>query len=334
MFSGSVIARNRAVLAAVIVVLVLGIFAVFGGKALMTLLVLALAAMVPIGLAAIGEIINERAGLVNIGIEGIIVVSALVAVISAEAAQDPYLGLVGAALAGGLMAAVFGWVTTYGHGSQVIAGVGLNLVALGAVALTLVLQWNTPGFHMLLNDALRPARIQTGAGVISWLCIATFVLAAVTWFLLENTRFGLRLKAAGNNPFVTDAMGLDVYRLRLLACTMGGVFAGLAGGYLALDYLGGVTRDVAQGRGFIALACLVFGALDIPLVLGIAFVFGLSEALALWLQNVTWAKDFVINGGGFFLLMIPYLAVVVALALFPGFERLSNMIGATYWRGR
>lgn len=326
--------RNRLILAVVIVVLLAGIGLTLGGSALATITLLGVAAMTPIGLAAIGEIINERGGLVNIGIEGIMVVAGLTSIMAAEAAGNAYLALVAAMATGAVIAFVFALISTHGRGSQIIAGLGLNLVALGIVALGLLQYWGTPGFHMLQGDELRPHRILTPFGPISWLYFLTFIVGFLAWFMLNQTRFGMHIQASGNNPFVADANGIDVYRVRIKACVIGGMLAGLAGGFLALDYLGGVTKDVSQGRGFMALACIVFGALDIPLVLGIAFVFGLTEAVALWAQNAPWAKDFVNAGGNSFLLMIPYLAVIVALAMFPGFERLSKMIGENYWRGQ
>jgi simple sugar transport system permease protein len=179
---------------------------------------------------------------------------------------------------------------------------------------------------------MRPYRFFTPWGTVSWMYLLTFIAAIVAWVLLHWTRFGMHLHASGNNPFVTDANGIDVYWVRVKACTLGGMLAGLAGGFLALDYLGGVTKDISQGRGFMALACIVFSALDIPLALGIAFVFGLTEAISLWIQNAVWAKAFVTAGGNSFLLAIPYLSVIIALSLFPGFERLSKMIGENYWR--
>ncbi|MBL9045689.1 MAG: ABC transporter permease [Tabrizicola sp.] len=326
--------RNRLILACATALLLAGIGIALGGNALLTITLLGIAAMTPIGLAAIGEIINQRGGLVNIGIEGIIVIAGLTSIWSAEYLGSPYLALLAGMATGAVLSFIFGIIATYGRGSQIIAGLGMNLIGLGVVSFGLVQIWGTPGFHMLGDDSLRPHRMFTPWGPISWLYFLTFIVAVLAWFMLAWTRFGMHVQASGNNPFVTDANGIDVYKVRIKACVMGGALSGLAGGFLAVDYLGGVTKDVSQGRGFMALACIVFSALDIPLALGIAFVFGLTEAIALWVQNAAWAKDFVVLGGNSFLLMIPYLSVILALALFPGFERLSKMIGENYWRGQ
>lgn len=324
--------RNRLILLGVAAVTLGALWLTLRPSAFANLVILALNAAVPIALAAIGEIINERGGLVNIGVEGVIVASALAAVYVAEQSRNPYGGLAGGVATGALIGCLFACVATYGRGVQVIAGFGVNMIALGLVALLLLMIWTTPGFHLVPSDALRVPRLPTPWGGVSWLVAVTLVLAVATHVWISQTRFGLRLRAAGYNPFVTDAAGIDVYRLRIRACTIGGALAGLAGAYLSLDHLGSVTKNVAQGRGFIALACLVFSGLDVFLAVGIAFLFGLAEGLSLWLQNVPWAKEFVQRGGGFLFLTLPYVSVLFALLFLPRLETLSKVVGQTYRR--
>jgi len=296
------------------------------------LIVLGLNAMVPIALAATGEIINERGGLANVGIEGILILSAFVAVFLAEVSGNYYAGIIGAGLFGALLGMAFGLLTTYGRGTQIIAGFGLNLTAIAAVSLLLILVWGAAGHHVVLNSDLRGPVFNIGYGAISWFVPASIVLAILAIWLLDETRLGMRLKASGYNPFVTDVAGCNTYRLRTIGATIGGAFAGLGGGYLSLDFLGVVTRDISQGRGFIALAALVFAGLGVPRAVLVCFLFGLTEGISLWLQNAPWAKSFIIGGGNFFLLMIPYLAVLIALIAFPQAGNLSRLIGVTYRR--
>jgi len=324
--------QNRLILLGVAAVTLTGLWLTLNPSAFANLIILALNAAVPIALAATGEIINERGGLVNVGVEGVIIAGAFSAVYAAEQSGNPYGGLAGGVATGALIGGAFAYVATHGRGVQVIAGFGVNMIALGLVALLLLMIWTTPGFHLLTSDALRVPRLRTPWGGISWLVPVTLLVAALTHVCIDQTRFGSRLRAAGYNPFVTDAAGIDVYRLRILACTIGGALAGLAGAYLSLDYLGSVTKNVAQGRGFIALACLVFSGLDVFLAVGIALLFGLAEGLSLWLQNVPWAKEFVQRGGGFLFLTLPYVSVLVALLAFPRLETLSKAVGETYRR--
>jgi len=324
--------NEKVIITLFIVFLVLVLSLVTRPEEFLGLLILGLNAMVPIGMAAVGEILNERGGQANIGIEGIIIISAFFAVYVAEASGSFLAGICGGVFIGGFIAFVFALVATYGRGNQLIAGFGINMIALGFVAYFLFTIWNTPGFHILSSEELRIPKFLTALGSISWIFWAMIVIAVVVYFVMENTRFGMRLKAAGYNPFVADASGIDVYKIRIAACTVGGAIVGLAGSYLSLDYLGVVTRDVAQGRGFIALACLVFSGLDFFLAIEVAFIFGLSEGVGLWLQNLPAAKPFVVHGGGYFFLMIPYVAVLFTLIVFPRRERLSKMIGETYKR--
>lgn len=323
---------ERIILGAVIGLILLVLALVLETQEILGLLLLALNAMAPIALAATGEILNERGGLVNVGIEGILIISSFVAVYAAEIGGSFMIGILGGVIVGAAVAFLFAIVATYGRGTQLIAGFGINIIASGFVALFLFTIWKTPGFHIISSDQLRIPRFQTSLGSLSWIFFVTVGMVVLIYFVIENTRFGMRLKAAGYNPFVTDASGIDVYKIRIIACTVGGALVGLGGSYLSLDYLGVVTKDVAQGRGFIALACLVFSGLDLFLAIEIAFLFGLSEGAALWLHNVPWAKQFVVHGGGYFFLMIPYLAVLTALIAFPRVEGLSKMIGETYRR--
>jgi general nucleoside transport system permease protein len=324
--------KNWIVFSGLLAAILLALFLGLKRSEFFLLVLLAFNAAVPIALAATGEIINERAGLVNVGIEGIIALAALVAVYAAEAFGNGWLGLAGGMAFGAFIGAAFGVAATYGRGIQIIAGFGFNILALGIVAFLLFTLWNTPGFHLLSPESLRLPKIALPSGSLSWMVPAAILIAVLAHVVLHQTKLGSHIRAAGYNPFVTDTAGIDVYKLRILACMAGGALAGIAGAYLSLDYLGTVTKNVSQGRGFIAIACIVFSGLNIFLAIGVAFLFGLVEAMSLWFQNAPWAKDFVQNGGGFFFLSLPYLAVVAALVLFPKGETLSKAVGETYRR--
>lgn len=296
------------------------------------LLILGLNAMVPIVLAAVGEVLNERGGLFNIGIEGIMLLASFGAVYAAELSGSWLVGLSAGLLVGALIAYLFALIATYGAGNQVIAGVGINMLALGLVAYGLLVVWASPGFHLLSAYEIRVPKINIGQYSVSWMIMVALGITGLVHFVLENTRFGLRLKAAGYNPFVTDVSGINVYRLRTQACVIGGVLAGLGGAYMSLDWLGLSASSLIQGRGFIALACVVFGGLDPILTLEAAYLFGLLSAVGLWLQNIPWAAPLMLRGGSYLFLMLPYLAVLAVLTLFPRRHRLSKEIGLPYRR--
>jgi simple sugar transport system permease protein len=297
------------------------------------LFILGLNAMVPIVLAAVGEVLNERGGLFNIGIEGIMLLSSFGAVYAAELSGSWFVGLLGGLLVGALVAYLFALIATYGAGNQIVAGVGINILALGLVAYFLLVVWKSPGFHLLSNYEIRIPKITILGYSVSWMIIVALGITGLVHFILENTRFGLRLKAAGYNPFVTDVSGINVYRLRTVACVIGGVLAGLGGAYMSLDWLGLSASTLIQGRGFIALACVVFGGLDPILTLEAGYLFGLLGAVGLWLQNLPWAAPLMLRGGNYLFLMLPYLAVLAVLTAFPRRQRLSKEIGIPYRRG-
>ena len=297
------------------------------------LFILGLNAMVPIALAAVGEVLTERGGLFNIGVEGIMLLASFGAVYAAELSGSWFVGLLAGLSVGALVSCVFALIATYGAGNQVVAGVGINMLALGLVAYFLLVAWGSPGFHLLSSYKIRIPKITISGYSVSWMIIVTLGITVVVHFILENTRFGLRLKAAGYNPFVTDVSGIDVYKLRTGACVIGGVLAGLGGVYMSLDWLGLSASSLIQGRGFIALACVVFGGLDPILTLEAAYLFGLLSAVGLWLQNIPWAAPLMLRGGSYLFLMLPYLAVLAVLVAFPRRQQLSKEIGMPYRRG-
>jgi len=318
---------------AIAVILAAAGFAVGSVEDFVHLFLLGLNAMVPIVLAAVGEVLNERGGLFNIGIEGIMLISSFGAVYAAELSGSWFVGLLAGLLVGTLIAYAFALIATHGAGNQVVAGVGINMLASGIVAYFLLVVWGSPGFHMLRDYQIRVPKISILGFSVSWMIILALVMTSMMHFVLEHTRFGLRVKAAGYNPFVTDVSGINVYKIRTAACIIGGALAGLGGAYMSLDWLGLSASSLIQGRGFIALACVVFGGLDPILTLEAAYLFGLLSAVGLWLQNIPWAAPLMLRGGSYLFLMLPYLAVLAVLTAFPRRQRLSKEIGLPYRRG-
>ncbi|MDK2896924.1 MAG: ral nucleoside transport system permease protein [Candidatus Atribacteria bacterium] len=325
--------KERLVIGLAIIVILIMVGLTVGVIDTVHLFILGLNAMVPIALAAVGEVLTERGGLFNIGIEGIMLLASFGAVYAAEVSGNWFVGLLAGLLVGALVAYLFALIATYGAGNQVVAGVGINMLALGLVAYFLVVVWGSPGFHLLSSYEIRVPKINVLGSSVSWMIIVVLGITVAVHFVLENTRFGLRVKAAGYNPFVTDVSGIDVYKLRTLACVIGGVLAGLGGAYMSLDWLGLSASSLIQGRGFIALACVVFGGLDPILTLEAAYLFGLLSATGLWLQNIPWAAPLMLRGGSYLFLMLPYLAVLAVLIVFPRRQRLSKEIGVPYRRG-
>lgn len=325
--------RNKRLLIILCIILVFIVLSFkINPRGLAYLALLGLQGMVPIALAAIGEVFNERGGLCNIGIEGTMLLSSFVSIYLAEVSKSWLVGVLGGMGTGMLISGIFGITATYGKGDQLIAGIGVNILALGFVAYYLMEIWHTPGYHLLTSSNLKIPAISTPLTPLSWIVFVTIGVSFAVNFVLNDTRFGMRVKATGYNPFIADVSGINVYKIRTIACIIGGALAGLGGAYMSLGWLGLSAKDLIKGRGFIALACVVFSGLDPILALEAAYLFGLFDVISLWLQSAPWAEVLMARGGRFLCLVLPYVAVLITLTVLRGERRFSKMIGEPYER--
>ena len=291
-----------------------------------SILFLSLHAMVPITLTAAGEVVGERAGLFNIGLEGILLLSAFTGALGAEAGGWP-LGLLVGIGTGAVVGLFFGLINAYWKGNQLITGVGINLFALGFVAFGLQ-ALGTPGFHHVPRDVRLPA-IQTPVGGLSPIVFLALVMPfAIHWFL-NRTRAGLWVRAVGENPEAADVAGVPVELVRLLATTFGAALAGLAGAYMSISWMGAATEEIAAGRGFIALATVVFSGLRPILTLAGGFIFGFFDSLATWIANIPGVKEAI---PWQFVSMIPYIATLLVVTGVIGRVRFPKALGVPYRR--
>ncbi|MGA0844780.1 MAG: ABC transporter permease [Arenicellales bacterium] len=291
------------------------------------ILFISLHAMVPITLAAIGESIEESAGLFNIGLEGILLLSALTGALGAQASGSAVMGLVTGMATGAIVGLLFGFISTTLRGSQLISGVGINLFALGFVALMLTVM-GAPGFHSVARE-VQVALIPLGVGNLSPLVLVTVVLAIVAWWLLRRTQLGIWIRAVGENPAAADVAGIRVNAIRLGAAIAAGVFAGLAGAYLSIDWFGAVTKEITAGRGFIALAIVVFSGLNPLLALLGGFIFGFFDGLATWVATYPGIKEII---PWQFVAMAPYVVTLAVVAGAIGRVRFPSALGVPYVR--
>jgi simple sugar transport system permease protein len=262
-------------------------------------------AMVPITLTASGEVIGQSAGLFNIGLEGIILLSAMTGALGAEAG-GPAVGLMVGLGTGFVIGLIFGGVCTYFKGVQLITGVGINLFAAGMVA-----------------------NIATPYGDFSPMILVAIALPVFIYILLFRTKLGLKIRAVGENPQAADVAGINIHLLRLLATAAGASLAGLAGAYLSIDWLGSVTKEISAGRGFIALATVVFSGLNPLLVLLGGFIFGFFDNLAVWVATMP-AVQKVIPWQ--FIAMAPYAVTLLVVAGVIGRAKFPAAIGTPYQR--
>jgi|TARA_B100000678_G_scaffold28726_1_gene21298 simple sugar transport system permease protein len=288
---------------------------------------LSLHAMVPITLAAIGETIEESAGLFNIGLEGMLLISALTGALGAEYTGSAIGGLLVGLSTGALLGLVFGVINTYWKGDQLITGVGINLLALGFVAFMLV-NLGAPGFHTVPRD-VQIKLIPLGVGALSPLVLVTVAMAFVVYWLLHRTQLGIRIKAVGENPAAADVAGISVNAVRLGTAIAAGALVGLAGAYLSVDWFGAVTKEVSAGRGFIALATVVFSGLNPLLALLGGFIFGFFDGFATWVATYPKIKEII---PWQFVAMAPYIVTLLVVAGAIGRVRFPKALGTPYLR--
>lgn len=302
----------------------------YAGLTPVSLMESALLAMTPLALAAVGEAMNQKGGITNIGIDGILLVTATVAVFGAEEAGNGYAGLLLGLGVGGLLGLIHGLLSTYGKANQIVAGIGLNIFAYGFVPYFLMAAWGFPGIRVPPKEVLVPSRTIVLGGVsfrISEITVFAVALGIIFHVVLYKTSLGLRVRACGENPEAVDVAGVSVYRLRIALSTVGGALAGLGGAFMSLAWFGGVVKEISAGRGFIALACVVAGGLEPLLASGFSFLFGFSEALAYSVAITPGVKEVVPYH---LVLAVPYIVTLVVVTVFIGKRRFPKALGQPY----
>ncbi|KMW59237.1 putative deoxyribose-specific ABC transporter, permease protein [Candidatus Rhodobacter oscarellae] len=263
-------------------------------------------AATPILLAAVGELVVEKAGVLNLGVEGMMVVGAVCGYIFAINTGSPLLGFVGAAVGGALLSLIFAALTQYLMTNQVATGLGLTLFGLGLSALlgTEYLQLRPPS-----TAGLRLSFLGDDLGRLDVMVIFALVLVAAVWAFLKFTRAGLILRAVGESHDAAHALGYKVIHVRVAAIAFGGACAGLGGAYLSLMRVSQWTEGMTAGAGWIALAIVVFGSWKPVWVLVGAYLFGGVTVLQLNLQVAGLAVPVE------YLSMSPYLITILVLVI-------------------
>lgn len=293
-----------------------------------------IALAVPLLLAALGEIVVEKSGVINVGIEGMMLVGALAAYAVAVATHSALLGALAAVGAGALLALLFALLALFFGADQVVVGTAINILAIGLTGVF---------YHALL--AALPANPQATAFVpaaIPWLSripivghalfaqnplgYFAFLMIPIVWLFLNRTRPGLALRAAGEHPAAAEAAGFSVARIRALSLVFGGAMAGLAGAYLSIAYTFGFAQQMSGGKGFIALAVVIVGRWSPAGALFAALLFGFASALQFLFQAISTPIPYQI------FLALPYVLTLAALVIRAGRVAAPAMLGEAYRR--
>ncbi|HEX5801050.1 MAG TPA: ABC transporter permease [Gaiellaceae bacterium] len=242
----------------------------------------------PLIFAALGGIFSERSGVTNIGLEGMLLAGAFFGILAADKLESWVLGLLIAALAGGLFALVHAFFSIHLRADQIISGFAINFLALGLTGYLFIDIYGgqgtptdipeIPDVHLsFLEDWYFLGPIFGRLNLMIWLAAGSVVLA---WLVLFRTPIGLRLRSVGEHPRAAETVGISVYATRYAAVTLSGVLAGLGGAYLSIGFVNSFNQNMTAGRGFIALAVVICGNWRPFNAALIALLFGFSSALA------------------------------------------------------
>ncbi len=289
----------------------------------------------PLWLTAVGETFSERSGVINIGLEGMMLVGAFAGMLVGYHAANPWLGLLAGILAGGVLAALFGVLTIYFTADQIIVGAGINLLAagltgflfrriFGVTGTALTVESFTPLKIPWLAEIPLLGRVLFEQPVLLYLAFAVIPLAA---FTLKRTHLGLAIRACGEHSAAADTAGLNVFRLRLGCVLFCGMMCGAGGAYLSLAHANTFVEGMTAGRGFIALALVIFGRWQPWGIFFASLFFGCANALQFQFQALGSGIPYQI------FLMLPYVLTLLVLIFARGGVKGPAELGRAYRRG-
>ena len=292
----------------------------------------ALTSSTPIILAAIGEDFVESGGVLNLGLEGMMLLGSFTAFVVALNTQNIYLGLFSGILGGLLIALIFGYLVIYLKINQIVAGLGIGLFVLGITSLLyrIIFGRTFPVISEITSKTPIPflseipyIRSIFNQHIITYLSL---VLLPIAWWVLHKTNFGLNVRAVGESPVAADAHGVNVYLTRYVTVMIGGVLAGLGGAFISICDLAFFVSNMTMGRGFIAIAIVMLSRWNPSRIFYGAFLFGICQSLTYGLQIVG------LDVPREFILMLPYVAVIALLCVFARNTRLPGAFCQPYER--
>lgn len=276
----------------------------------------------PLVFGALGGVISERAGVVNIGIEGMMVIGAFTGAAVGYYSKNPWLGFLMAGVAGGVIALLHAVASVTFKADQTISGIAINLIGPGLAVFFCRLF-----FQGAAMTPPVPNKLPKIFGGIDSTVVLALILTIILWFILYKTKWGLHIRAVGENPAAADTMGINVTRVRYTCVIVSGALSGLGGAAMTLAIINQFTQTAISGQGFIALAAVIFGKWKPHGAYGACLLFGFSQALT------------VVLGGGHFavpseiLAMLPYVLTIVVLILFVGKSVAPKADGLPYEKG-
>lgn len=270
----------------------------------------------PLILAALGGVFSQRSGIVNIALEGIMLIGAFMAMAFSYITGNPWIGVLAAMIAGILIAAIHAVISIELKADQVISGTAINILAVGLTGFLLQTMFShagqSPSVNKVSNWTIPVIKKLPIIGDIIGEHIPfvyiSLLLVAVTYWVLWKTPFGLRVRAVGEHPAAADSVGINVKGIRYISVLLSGLLAGLGGASLSIGLLDVFVENMTAGRGFIALAAMTFGNVTPQGALLAALLFGFADSLQMLAQTI--GLNFIPRQ---FLLMLPYILTILAL---------------------
>jgi simple sugar transport system permease protein len=280
----------------------------------------------PLIFAALGGMFSERAGVINIALEGLMLAGAFTAAVATYELQNPFVGMICGMAAGGVVALVYAIAVIKFEADQVVSGVAINFLMLGLPQFLSGAIYDSSGATPQIDKVFQ---LPEYFNRVSFASIVAFLLVPIVFYVLYKTPFGLRLRATGENPAAADAAGVNVIRLRYTGVIISGILAAAGGAYLSIGQSSLFTRNMTAGRGFIALAALILAKWKpVPVLIACLF-FGVTEALTIQIQGaikLPSGEDIPVQ----FIQMIPYVLTIIVLAGFIGLSRAPKALGVPY----
>ena len=288
----------------------------------------------PLTLAAIGGVISERSGVVNIGIEGMMSIGALAGATVGYFTHNAWLGFLCAGLAGGLLALLHAVASITFRADQTVSGIAINLIGPGLAMFLARYFFNGATTTLPVPNKLPKVIDQQNLKVtmfrglnIDVTVLIAFLVVFVTWFVFYQTKWGLRIRAMGEHPAAVDTLGVSVYKSRYTCVIISGILAGLGGGTVTLAIISQFTPTAISGQGFIALAAVIFGKWRPFGTYFACLLFGFSQALVIILGDGNVVVPSTL------LAMIPYILTIIVLIIFVGRSSAPKASGVPYEKG-
>lgn len=288
----------------------------------------------PLLFVSLGELYSERAGLVNIGLDGLMTIGACVGFIAATLTNNPFIGILAGALAGIVMNMIFAFSTITLRAGQIINGMAINILA-PALATFLYREYFGVSTGLTQGPQMKTAAIPLLSKIpiigpalfnVTPLTYLAVLLLLATSIFFKRTHAGLNFKAVGENPLAAESLGINAIRVKYLACVICGALAGIGGAFLVTSYMNSYSNGIVGGRGFIALSAVIFGGWRPAGILGATLLFGFADALQLRLQLIL---PQVPNQ---FFTMLPYLSTLLVLAFAGTKHKGPKANGQPYFR--